>query len=210
MQKTAKKQDIKQLIEQIKLSVSLTEVIQEHVHLTKVGRNLQGQCPFHNEKTPSFFVNETKGVWKCFGCGKSGDVINFFAEINHYNNSQAIKVLANRTGLNNTGRYRRQIEELAQKRAASKENQKKFNDAMIFLNHKIKNIIEALEWITSSFKTEQELEQFGEIYHQLVYLKQLEEESSYINDNETYILFKKEYLAYKPLLSFISTIGGRN
>ena len=59
---------------------SITDVVERHVKLSKAGREVVGLCPFHNERTPSFRVNETKGIFYCFGCGRSGDAIRFLME----------------------------------------------------------------------------------------------------------------------------------
>ena len=56
---------------------SITEVVGQRVHLRKTGREYTGRCPFHADKTPSFSVSEEKGLFHCFGCGKSGDVFDF-------------------------------------------------------------------------------------------------------------------------------------
>ena len=56
---------------------SIVEVIGQRVHLRKAGKEYKGLCPFHAEKTPSFSVNEEKGLFHCFGCGVSGDVFDF-------------------------------------------------------------------------------------------------------------------------------------
>ena len=61
---------------ELKAAVSPVEVVGRYVRLRKVGKRHAGLCPFHNEKTPSFSVNEL-GLWHCFGCGKGGDVISF-------------------------------------------------------------------------------------------------------------------------------------
>lgn len=66
----------KELIAEIKNSVNIVEVIGEVVSLTKAGRNFLGLCPFHGEKTPSFNVVEDKQFYHCFGCGRSGDVLD--------------------------------------------------------------------------------------------------------------------------------------
>jgi len=60
---------------------SVTEVIGSYVNLRRIGKEYRGLCPFHNEKTPSFYVNEDKGVFNCFGCGEHGDVITFIEKI---------------------------------------------------------------------------------------------------------------------------------
>lgn len=69
-------------------------MVGEFVHLKKRGANLLGLCPFHDEKTPSFIVSPSKGIYKCFGCGKSGDAIKFVMEHEHYSYPQALKFLA--------------------------------------------------------------------------------------------------------------------
>jgi len=56
---------------------NIVEVVSEYTHLRRSGKEFIGLCPFHNEKTPSFYVNEDKGVFNCFGCGKHGDVFDF-------------------------------------------------------------------------------------------------------------------------------------
>lgn len=65
-------------IPQIKAATNILDIIQESVQLKKKGANHVGLCPFHTEKTPSFTVSKER--YKCFGCGKSGDVIDFIME----------------------------------------------------------------------------------------------------------------------------------
>jgi DNA primase len=72
----------------------ITEVIQEFVTLKKRGVNYLGLCPFHNEKTPSFSVSPSKGIFKCFGCGRGGNVVNFLMEHEHLSYPEALKYLA--------------------------------------------------------------------------------------------------------------------
>lgn len=81
-------------IEEIKARSNIVDVIQQYVKLKKTGTNLTGLCPFHSEKTPSFTVSETKQIYKCFGCGKSGDTIQFLIDNNNLNYIQAIKFIA--------------------------------------------------------------------------------------------------------------------
>jgi len=69
-------------------------VVGEFVHLRKRGVNYVGLCPFHNEKTPSFTVSPAKGIYKCFGCGKAGNSVNFVMEHEHYTYPEALKFLA--------------------------------------------------------------------------------------------------------------------
>ncbi|TAJ12052.1 DNA primase [Marinilabiliaceae bacterium JC017] len=71
----------------------ITDVVSEFVHLKKRGINYIGHCPFHNEKTPSFIVSPHKGIFKCFGCGKGGNAVNFLMEHDQMSFIDAIKYL---------------------------------------------------------------------------------------------------------------------
>jgi DNA primase len=70
------------------------EVVGDFVTLRKRGVNMIGLCPFHNEKTPSFTVSPVKGIYKCFGCGKAGNSVNFVMEHEHYTYPEALRFLA--------------------------------------------------------------------------------------------------------------------
>ncbi|MBC8047901.1 MAG: DNA primase, partial [Fimbriimonadaceae bacterium] len=84
----------KDTIAKIRDAARVEEVVGEFVQLKKRGVNYIGLCPFHNEKTPSFTVSATKGIYKCFGCGKSGDSISFVMEHEHFTYREALKFLA--------------------------------------------------------------------------------------------------------------------
>ncbi len=64
-------------ISEIQRSISIIDIVSDHVTLKKAGKNFLGLCPFHQEKTPSFTVNEEKQIYKCFGCGDGGTVFSF-------------------------------------------------------------------------------------------------------------------------------------
>lgn len=83
-------------IEQITNRIDIIEVIGGFVNLKKRGANYLGLCPFHNEKSPSFTVSPSKEIYKCFGCGKSGNTINFLMDHEKYSYVEAIKWLANK------------------------------------------------------------------------------------------------------------------
>lgn len=85
-----------EVIEKIKESNDIVDIISERVKLRKVGRNYQGLCPFHNEKTPSFSVSQDKQVFKCFGCGEGGNVITFVMKTKNLDFNETIKYLADR------------------------------------------------------------------------------------------------------------------
>src|SRR3990167_2895123 len=67
-------------IDEVKSRLNIVDIISERVRLKKTGRNFKGLCPFHSEKTPSFIVSPDRQIFKCFGCGKGGSVIDFIME----------------------------------------------------------------------------------------------------------------------------------
>ena len=92
-----------QTIQQITSRIDIVEIIGEFVKLKKRGVNYLGNCPFHNEKSPSFTVSPSKEIYKCFGCGKSGNAIGFVMEHEKYSYVEALKWIA--------ARYNIEIEE---------------------------------------------------------------------------------------------------
>ena len=83
-------------IDEIISASRIEEVVGEFVTLRKRGVNLIGLCPFHNERTPSFTVSSVKGIFKCFGCGKAGNSVNFVMEHLKLPYPDALKWLANK------------------------------------------------------------------------------------------------------------------
>ena len=81
-------------IQRIMDAARIEEVIGDFVSLKKRGANHIGCCPFHNEKTPSFYVSPSKGIFKCFGCGEAGDVVKFLMKHEHYTYPEALRWLA--------------------------------------------------------------------------------------------------------------------
>jgi len=84
----------KDTIQNIIETARIEEVVSDFVTLKKRGVNLLGNCPFHNEKTPSFTVSPSKGIFKCFGCGKAGNAVNFLMEHEHLSYPEALRYLA--------------------------------------------------------------------------------------------------------------------
>ncbi len=85
--------------DELRARLSIVDVVGRRVPLTKKGQNYWGCCPFHNEKTPSFSVNEEKGFYHCFGCGEHGDIISFTMKSNNMEFIPAITELANMAGI---------------------------------------------------------------------------------------------------------------
>jgi len=88
-----------QAVEQIKERVDLVELISEHVKLIKAGKNFKGISPFTEEKTPSFFVSPDRGLYHCFSTGKGGDIFTFVQEIEGVDFRGALKLLAEKAGV---------------------------------------------------------------------------------------------------------------
>ncbi len=87
------------IVEQVRDSADILSIVGDYVQMKKAGNNFIGLCPFHDEKTPSFNVNPTKGFFKCFGCGRGGNVITFVMEIERLEFVDAVRWLAGRMGI---------------------------------------------------------------------------------------------------------------
>lgn len=91
---------LKDIVQRLQDNVLLSDVIQTSVQLKKKGHEYSGCCPFHNEKTPSFTVNNEKGFYHCFGCGAHGDAIHFLQENNKLSFKEALEKLSDLSGIN--------------------------------------------------------------------------------------------------------------
>ncbi len=89
----------KDQIQEIKEKLDIVDFISHYINLEKAGKNYKALCPFHDEKTPSFMVSPDLQIYKCFGCGKSGDVYNFLMEMEGLEFGEALRTLAEKTGV---------------------------------------------------------------------------------------------------------------
>ncbi|MBU7578498.1 MAG: DNA primase [Flavihumibacter sp.] len=112
-------------IQQILNRIDIIDVVGSYVRLKKRGANSLGLCPFHNEKTPSFTVSANKEIYKCFGCGKSGNTISFLMEHEKFSYVEALRWLANR--------YNIEVEETEV--SAEKRQQLQVADSLYILNN---------------------------------------------------------------------------
>ncbi len=89
----------KETVDQIINAADIAEVVGDYVTLKRKGQNLWAPCPFHNEKSPSFSVSPAKGIYKCFGCGKAGNSVQFIMDIEGIGYVEALKHLARKYGI---------------------------------------------------------------------------------------------------------------
>jgi DNA primase len=104
---------------EIKQKINLVDLISETVQLRKAGASYKGLCPFHGEKTPSFTVTPARETWKCFGCGRGGDLFNFVMERDAIDFPEALRRLAARAGV-----------ELSEKTSREDARRKRLRDAL--------------------------------------------------------------------------------
>ncbi|WP_331432561.1 DNA primase [Pontibacillus marinus] len=121
------------VVEEIRTSNDIVDVVGEYVQLKKKSRNYFGLCPFHGEKTPSFSVSPDKQIFHCFGCGKGGNVLTFVREIEGVSFQEAVQMLAEKSG--------QQIPQ------ATNED----GDEASGQNQEIQNLYEAHEWLTKLY-----------------------------------------------------------
>lgn len=88
-----------ELIEEIRNSNDIVDIISQYVVLKRSGRNYFGLCPFHKEKSPSFSVSPDKQIFHCFGCGAGGNVFHFISKIENVNFIESVQILADRVGI---------------------------------------------------------------------------------------------------------------
>lgn len=87
------------IIEEVRGRSDIVDVISGYVRLTRKGSSYFGLCPFHNEKSPSFSVSGSKQMFYCFGCGEGGNVFSFIMKYENYTFPEAVKLLADRAGV---------------------------------------------------------------------------------------------------------------
>lgn len=88
-----------ELIDEIKNSNDILDIVSQYVKLKRTGSNYSGLCPFHNEKSPSFFVSPNKQIFHCFGCGVGGNVFHFISKIEGVNFKESVEILAERANI---------------------------------------------------------------------------------------------------------------
>jgi DNA primase len=126
-----------EIIERIKDALPLVEYIGRDVALKKAGADsYKGLCPFHNERTPSFTVNARTNRYRCFGCGKSGDIFEYVQERNHLGFGEAVRFLAEGAGIAIPAQGAREDAELTRQRRLAELNEK----ALEFFRHALRDL----------------------------------------------------------------------
>ncbi len=142
-------------VEKIKERLGIEEVISSYIKLEKAGKTLKGKCPFHNEKTPSFFVSPDRGNYYCFGCGAKGDIFSFVEQFEGLDFMGSLKLLAERAGIalefdRNTQEHRSEKEKLL----AIME------DATVFFEGGLAHSQQAIEYVKKRGITEETAKKF--------------------------------------------------
>lgn len=115
----------KETIERVQAAVDIVEVVSDYAQLKKKGKDFWGNCPFHNEKSPSFSVSQSKGIYKCFGCGAAGDALTFVMNVDRISYPDAIRQLAKKYS----------IEIVEDVSAVNKEERTQIESLYIILNY---------------------------------------------------------------------------
>ena len=110
--------DLQKFCDELRAKISIVDVVGSKIKLVRKGREYQACCPFHNEKTPSFTVNEAKGFYHCFGCGAHGDIIKFEMDANGLSFIEAVEKLAHKVGMQ-LPKLNPESKEQAEKRATA-------------------------------------------------------------------------------------------
>lgn len=143
-------------VQKIKERLGIEEVASTYIKLERAGANLKARCPFHNEKTPSFFLSPDRGTYYCFGCGASGDIFTFVEEFEGLDFKGALKMLAERAGVE-LPRYSKEDKE-------SKSERERLFEVMeaatkFFENNLAKNV-SALEYLKQRGLTDATIKEF--------------------------------------------------
>ena len=149
------------IIDEILSRVDIVDVIGKHVPLKRAGANFSGCCPFHNEKTPSFMVSPQKQIFKCFGCGKGGNIFSFVQEYERVDFWDAVKTLAEQNHID-ISQYQ-QSSTYQQYSQDEKEKMKRIHKlAQEFFVEQLKKNEQALQYLKEERKlSNQIIEEFG-------------------------------------------------
>lgn len=179
-------------IQQIQDRIDIVDIVGDFVRLKKRGVNYLGLCPFHNEKTPSFTVSPTKEIYKCFGCGRSGNAIGFLMEHEKYSFVEAIRWLAEKYGI--------ELEETAASPEAVAERQ--LSESLYIVNHF------AQEYFTKNLLNTEEGQTIGKSYFEKRgFTEETMKKFQLGYSNESWDDFTKEALKQQYKLEYLQKAG---
>lgn len=141
------------VVEQIKSKLSIVDVVGSYLKLERAGSNFKARCPFHNEKTASFFVSPSRETYHCFGCNRGGDLLSFIEEIEGFSFRDALKLLADRAGVRLT----------ETDPSIDREREKIFSvleAATVFFSHNLSKHKEASDYLRSRSVTDETIQSF--------------------------------------------------
>jgi DNA primase len=140
-------------VQQIKERLSIEEVVSSYIKLERAGANFKARCPFHNEKTPSFFISPDRNSYYCFGCGAKGDIFTFIEEFEGLDFKGALKILAERAGVTLASFNKEKEGEKERLYRAMEESTK-------FFEKNLRDNKEALEYLKSRGLTDKTIKDF--------------------------------------------------
>ncbi|MBI4118538.1 MAG: DNA primase [Parcubacteria group bacterium] len=140
-------------VDQIKERLSIVDIVSSYLKLEKAGRNFKARCPFHTEKSPSFFVSPERETFHCFGCDKGGDIFTFVEEIEGVDFSGALKILADRAGVILTAHSKEESDE-------RKRLFELLEDITLHWTEKLLEAKDVLEYLTKRGLTEETIRSF--------------------------------------------------
>src|SRR3990167_7220635 len=140
-------------VAKIKERLSIEDVVSSYIKLERAGANLKAKCPFHNEKTPSFFVSPSRESYYCFGCGASGDIFTFVEEFEGLDFKGALKLLAARAGI--VLEYQNKEEE-----SEKEKLYKALEESTLYFSNNLKENKKVLEYLKSRGLSEDTIKDF--------------------------------------------------
>ncbi len=140
-------------VTKIKERLSIEEIVSSYIKLEKSGANFKARCPFHNEKTPSFFVSADRGSYYCFGCSAKGDIFTFVEEFEGLDFKGALKMLADKAGV--------PLENFNSKEESEKEKlYRVMEDATLFFENNIKKNVDVLSYLKNRGLNDESIKNF--------------------------------------------------
>ncbi len=142
-------------VEKIKERLTIEDVVGSYIKLDRAGKNLKGKCPFHNEKTPSFFVSPDRGGYYCFGCSEKGDIFSFVEKFEGLDFMGALKLLAERAGVTLEFGGAQDLNKTEKERLLAI-----MEDSTKFFEENLKNSQEAIDYVKARGITEETAKKF--------------------------------------------------